>query len=110
MRLHTATGFISLTFSEEDTSLPLKQLISVNRLSFPNTLISQLGVPPNGVLLVLVKYKMLLETQPLGTTSYSHMSPRSILQVLLTHCQNIQISVLQSSLMGAQTEAGNECC
>lgn len=36
--------------------------------------------------------------------------PPSILQALLSHCQNIYISVLQGSLRGAQTGAGNERC
>lgn len=36
--------------------------------------------------------------------------PPSILQALLSHCQNIYISVLQGSLKGAQTGAGNERC
>ena len=49
VRFHKVRRWISLTFLEEDTntSLPLKRLISVNRLSFPNTLISQLDVLPN---------------------------------------------------------------
>lgn len=57
----------------------------MNRLSFPNTLISQLDVPPKSFfLLVLLKYNMLRETQLFGNTSYSHMSLCFILQVLAT--------------------------
>lgn len=69
------SGWISLTFLREDTrtSLPLKQLISVNRLSFPHTLIPSLVFCQTVFLLVLVKYNMLLETASWKHKLQSHV-------------------------------------
>lgn len=71
----TKSGWISLTFLREDTrtSLPLKQLISVNRLSFPHTLIPSLVFRQGVFLLVLVKYNLLLETASWKHKLQSHV-------------------------------------
>lgn len=105
------SGWISLTFLREDirTSLPLKQLISVNRLSFPHTLIPSLVFCQTVFLLVLVKYNMLLETASWKHKLQSHVP---LLYSSSTCNLSAKISKLATpnSPRGAQAGIGTKLC
>lgn len=105
----TKSRWTSLTFLGEDTrtSLPLKQLISVNRLSFPHTLIPSLVFRQTVFLLVSVKYNMLLET-----ASWKHKLQSHVPLLYSSSTRNLGAKIpklaTSNSPKGAQTGIGTK--